>query len=629
MSDILRYVMETGLCLVIFYAAYWLFLRRETFFLLNRLYLVGSLLLSFAIPAFKIASPFLTAPVPAGPIDLPSLASLRAPSLNITDVLAAVYAAGALLFLVRFALHLSRLARVVRKNGASVHDGFKIVTVDKDFAPFSFFHYIFINPQGFSPDNLRHILAHEQAHVRQGHSWDVLLAEGVSILQWFNPIVRPYKKSIKETHEFLADGEVIAQGFNSARYRLLMLEQQVGSPLSELSNNFRQSQIKRRIVMISQKKSKGAARLKALLLMPLAVLLVLALAQPRPVATAAPGLAAGPQDTAAQSQEEMNKQKRIVKAAENLAVLKDKEAKLRQALDSTTDPEKQKDLEKSLQIILEMQKNTETFLKNPDTVPPPPPLPPPAPGKADLKMLREKEAAVRKQLASENDPGKQQELKESLEKILIKQKDLELCLEKNGAGTPPTPSMEMSDELAKIKLKIAYLETTLASTSDTGKQKELKATLEKVHQKQKDVEAYFEHGAGAPPPPPPPDRKAWLNELMAKTEQVRMEMDKTQDPAKKAELEAMLKKLEAKQADIRADRNIDAAPDKLTADDLAKMLVSLQEKETEVRAMLEKTQVREKVAELNDILKKIELKRADLKAKIAEAKKAPQEIKQS
>jgi hypothetical protein len=568
MNDFLRYVLETGLCLIIFYSAYWLFLRRETFFLLNRVYLVSSLLLSFAIPALKVTSPFLTVPVPSGPIDLPGLASLPARSVSAADVLAAVYAAGALLFLARFALHLARLARVVRKNGAEVHNGFKVVSLDKDFAPFSFFRYIFINPQDFSPDNLRHILAHEQAHVRQGHSWDVLLAETVSILQWFNPIVRPYKKSIKETHEFLADGEVIAQGFNSARYRLLMLEQQVGSPLLELSNSFRQSQIKRRIVMISQNKSKGAARLKVLLLMPVAVLLVLALAQPRPVATAAPALALGSQDMTAQSQDETKIKELLAKCAEKMKALKDKEAQLRESLASTTDATKRADLQAALDKVAQMQEKLAAFMKNP--VPPPPPL-------------------------------------------------------------PPDPGFDAKAALRDLQMKEMEVQKLLEATQEADKREELKGKLDTLHQKQKDVEIYLKQYGGRmktpPPPPAPPDREVWLKELAAKTAQVRMEMDKTEDASKKAELKAALEELEAKQTDLRIQMKTDAASMKVTVEDLAKMLAGLQEKETKIRAMLKETQVQEKVAELEGILKKIELKRADLKERIAAANKSSDEKK--
>jgi hypothetical protein len=583
MSQVLRYILETSACLILFYGVYWLFLRRETYFLLNRVYLLASLALSFVIPALHVPSPFLTVPVSPAPVGPAAGTALPAPSPGAAEIIFLVYAAGALVFLARFGYQLIRLFRVVRKFGSRDLDGAKLVSVDRDFAPFSFLKYIFINDREFNPGNLRHILAHEQAHIRQGHSLDVLLVELATIVQWFNPIVRPYKRSIQETHEFLADGEVIAQGFNSARYQLVMLEQQVGSRLLEFSNNFKQSQIKRRIVMMSQTRSKGASRLKVLVLMPLAVLLVLALAQPRPVATADPALESGLQDKSDQSQDEMKKKEMLIKATESLAVLKEKEAKLKKALETAVEPEKQKELEHSLQIILELRKNTEAFLKNPETVPPPPPLPPPAPvGKAGLKMLQEKESALRKALDSENDPEKQQELKETLDKVLMKQKDLEARLGNQNAlpFTPPTPP-------------------TPPNPADPA-------------------------APPSPPQPPvPPDRETLYRELQAKEAAILAEMEKTQDAEKIARLKETVDKLRQKQAQLKAEQDTLV----LSADKLKQMTVELQEKEKEVRAELEKTKDSERTAELKDTLKKLAQKQEILKAKIENLKNSPEEKK--
>lgn len=218
MSGILRYLLETGLCIALFYAGFWLFLRKETCFLLNRVYLVASLVLSFLIPAFKIASPFETVVVPSGSaLEAASLPPLPARAIGLTEVLFWAYVAGAAFFLVRFAAHLFKLYRVIRMNGHRALGGLKVVSIDKEFAPFSFLGFVFLNGPGSGPLELKHVLAHERAHVRQRHSLDILLVEGATVLQWFNPIVRPYKRSIQETHEFLADGEVIAQGFDAAR----------------------------------------------------------------------------------------------------------------------------------------------------------------------------------------------------------------------------------------------------------------------------------------------------------------------------------------------------------------------------------------------------------------------------
>ena len=130
-----------------------------------------------------------------------------------------------------------------------------VVFVENDLAPSSFFNIIFLNPSNISQSDFNRIIAHELVHIKQFHSIDIILLELITILQWFNPFVWPYKKSLQETHEFLADYGVIAQGFSTAKYQLLMFEQHVGVKLFEFANNFKQSQIKRRITMMSKIKS--------------------------------------------------------------------------------------------------------------------------------------------------------------------------------------------------------------------------------------------------------------------------------------------------------------------------------------------------------------------------------------
>jgi hypothetical protein len=643
MSQVLRYVVETSACLILFYAVYWLFLKKETFFFLNRIYLLASLLLSFVIPALRVPSPFLTVPLPSAPVVAETAAALPARSWGVADAIVLIYAAGVLVFLARFIIQVVNLFLVVRRSGSRDFDGLRIVSVDREFAPFSFLKFIFVNEHDFSPSNLGHILAHERAHIRQGHSLDVLLAELATVAQWFNPIVRPYKRSIQETHEFLADSEVIAQGFNSARYQLVMLEQQVGSRLLGFSSNFKQSQIKRRIVMMSQIRSKGAARLKALLLMPLAALLVLALAQPRPIVAADPSPLPGLQDKTDQTLDEHKKQEMITRATENLALLKEKEAKLKKALETAGEPEKQKELQKSLQVILELEKNTEAFIKDP-TLPPPPPLPPPAPGKSGLKMLKEKEAALRSQLATEKEPAKVLELQHDLQVVLTKEADPEAQVHFAKEIHPPAPPAPTEEAAFKmLQDKEIEIQKALASETDPAKQKELKAALQKVRMKELDLQASL--AAVQPPvqpdqpvPPVPPslhspmaDYKMLKEKELKIKDKLKTAADAEEQAKLKAMLDEVLKKQQAIQAAETAGLGQDIAPPPppppspppaLTLAGYKQMLSNLLEKEKAVQAELANTSDPQKTAELKDLLKKIAQKRETIKAKIEELKNA-------
>src|SRR5512136_490167 len=258
MSDFLRYSLQSAVCLVFFYGAYCLFLKKETYFFLNRMYLVSSMLLALVIPVIHIPSPLLT--VPAGGSGTSPVYPLTVAPRHIHggEIAMAAYLAGVLLFLTRFLLHLAKLHRVVRRNGIRWEYDMRVVSIDREFSPFSFLNVVFLNDRDIRADNLQRILAHERVHVQQYHSLDILLMELVIIFQWFNPFVWPYKKSLQETHEYLADEGVIAQGFSVTMYRLLVFEQHVGARLFELANNFKQSQIKRRLTMMSKIKSKNA-----------------------------------------------------------------------------------------------------------------------------------------------------------------------------------------------------------------------------------------------------------------------------------------------------------------------------------------------------------------------------------
>jgi hypothetical protein len=691
MSAILRYTLETAVCLTLFYAGYWLFLRRETCFGLNRIYLVSSLFLSLLIPLFKVPSPLRTVPVPAGPLELPPPAALPARTLGLGDILLFLYAVGGLLFLARLVRQMVLLRGLVRSSETHVLDGLKLVSVAEDFAPFSFFDYVFLNERSFDPGNLRHVLAHERAHINQRHSLDVLLVEGVTVLQWFNPIVRPYKRAIQETHEFLADGEVIAQGFNPARYQLLMLEQEVGSRLVEVSSDFHQSQFKRRIVMMSRMRSKGTAKFKVLLLIPLAALLVLALARPRPVPAAERALVPNPQEKVTTSPDETKRQKLIAEAESILSALKDKEAKLDQLLESTADPAKREELKASLEKVRTKRKNVEAFLKEPDNVPPPPPLPPPAPeGKAGLKKLQAKETEIREALESTADPEKQKELKAWLKEVLKKRADLEARLEAQGESVPPPPAQPLppgspapaalaspsaqpappapaESDLQMLKDKEADLRSQLAVEKDPDKIRELEHDLQVVIVKQKKPEAHLIYAkdhpvpppppkepapatspevaaapepstaptasaapalAPLPPPPPPPDIKEMLRRLDKKQQSIRQKMDRTDDPAEKDALEKDLQKLEQRRAEIKAKFKVTSpAERKMTAADLQKAYAELEAKEETVKAELKDSTDDQQTARLEELLKKIELKKAQVKAELETLKAAPAEKK--
>ncbi len=291
MNDFALYLLESSISLALFYSVYWILLKKETFFVINRLYLISSAAFSLIIPLIHITSPAFiniksfigSRPLSGSPVVFSEGSSLPAQSLGIFDVLLLIYFWGVMFFLIRFVFQLLRVFILIRKNGVQKYNGLKVVFIDKECSPFSFFNFVFINKSNISDDDFQRIVAHEMIHIKQYHSIDLLILEWLTIFQWFNPFVWPYKKSLKETHEYLADYAVIAQGCNAAKYQLLIFEQHVGVKLFEFANNFNQSQIKRRITMMTKSKSKGLAKFKFLLILPMVFFLILVFADSKTV----------------------------------------------------------------------------------------------------------------------------------------------------------------------------------------------------------------------------------------------------------------------------------------------------------------------------------------------------------
>jgi hypothetical protein len=487
MSDLLLYALESGVCLAFFYAVYWLFLKNETYFLLNRFYLVSGLLLSFVIPGLKVTSPFISARVSSGPVTFAQMPAVPIRSFGWADLLLAVYFAGVLIFLIRFVFHLVKLRSVIRRCGWRTDGGCRVVSVDRDFAPFSFLNIVFLNEGALSPDSLERILAHERVHIQQGHSLDVLLMELAITLQWFNPFVWPYKKSLQETHEYLADCGVIAQGFSAARYKLLVFEQHVGAQLFEFANNFKQTQIKRRLTMMSKIKSRNAAKLKLLVVLPLASFLVLAFAEPRPAKSTGHPAVQVLQETAGQTQEEEISKEKVAQAEQELQKLKEIEIVLREKLKATVDQEVQKELKMKLEATLHKRQEIETMLGSGGGAPG---VPDEAELKAAYKKLEQNEIELRDVLAKTDNPEKQAEVKKKLEEVLLKQEQVKAMLEAGAASANVEPSIEeLKKEYAMLDQKAAEVRAKLEETQDPEQKAELENLLKKIATKQEMIKA--------------------------------------------------------------------------------------------------------------------------------------------
>ena len=284
MNDLLLYLLKSGCCLTLLYAVYWVFLKRETFFKLNRFFLLISLFLALVVPLIHIPSPFRVIQIENTTAGISPVMTQQSQSIGATEIFLFIYLLGASIVIVQLMIQGIRIIYLIKSHSLKKYSGYRIVEIDGNMPPFSFFHFIFIHPSICSRYDLERIMAHEHAHLKQFHSIDIILMELVVLIQWWNPFVWPYRRSLRETHEFLADEAVIAQGCDTAAYQMLIVEQCVGQKLFALANTFHQSQIKRRILMMTKNKSRSWAKGKALFIIPTLGVLALAFARPRIVA---------------------------------------------------------------------------------------------------------------------------------------------------------------------------------------------------------------------------------------------------------------------------------------------------------------------------------------------------------
>lgn len=267
----MEYLLKVSAVIIIFYLIYKVFLQRDTFFESNRSFLLLGLISAFIIP-------FLVIPIyieqPSTLITSYSFSNatavekIEAP-FNILDYLPVVYLAGVLFFFIRFIIQLASLSTLIFKNKSKKQGGFKFVKINTNISPFSFFNWIVYDPNQFSKTELDQIITHEKVHVLQYHSIDILLTQLSCIVLWFNPFVWFYNKDVKQNLEFIADQNAQCKSNCKKSYQTTLLKTSMPSHQMALSNNFYNSLIKKRIVMLHKSKSKKINQFKFAIVIPL------------------------------------------------------------------------------------------------------------------------------------------------------------------------------------------------------------------------------------------------------------------------------------------------------------------------------------------------------------------------
>src|SRR4030042_6722954 len=292
MNNFWIYLLKSGIALWLFYGVYWLFLRKETFFSLNRFILFGSVAMSLFLPFLRIENLFTlsgTTVIPSFFMDYGEDAVITASSSSgignfkkiLTDTALLIYFSGVVFLVVRLICQMIRLFRLSKKYPVTKRNGIGLINVNEEIAPCSFFRYIFINRSMQTDEELEKIVLHENAHVKNMHFIDLILFGLAGILHWFNPGMWLFERSIREVHEYEADREVLRQAPDRLRYQATLVNQVTGIEVFKFANSFSKSITKKRMIMMSKMKSGKLSKVKVLFVLPIILCLIFAFSKPQ------------------------------------------------------------------------------------------------------------------------------------------------------------------------------------------------------------------------------------------------------------------------------------------------------------------------------------------------------------
>ncbi len=283
---IISYTVKASLAMILLYGLYVLCFRNDTFNKTKRFYLLFIVLFSLVYPFCKlniatagnIAIYEAILPQIEVTDNLP-VANDQTFALGMNNLLLLFFFSGIVVLFVRLFIQLLGIIKLRLINYSQTSLNYRIISLDKTITPFSFFNWIFIPTNGFKQEDVDVMMAHEEEHADQFHSFDILLSELFCILFWWNPIAWLLKREIKINLEYLADKGVLEKGIEAKKYQYLLLQVIKPSATIQIVNNFNVSQLKKRITMINKQRTSQILSFKYLLALPIIALMLIGNAQ--------------------------------------------------------------------------------------------------------------------------------------------------------------------------------------------------------------------------------------------------------------------------------------------------------------------------------------------------------------
>ena len=287
MQFIFEYILKLSISLAVVYLFYIIALRRLTFYHWNRWYLLFYSVICFYIPFINISallniSKEETVLTMLPSVDFSQLKNINPSSIQhhpagytMLQIVPLILAAGALILAARLLIQYISFLKIKKSAELINSNGVKIYRVKKDIIPFSIGNSIFLNDNFEKETDFREVIRHEFVHVKQKHSIDILFTEFLCIINWYNPFAWMIRHAVRQNLEFIADNNVLQNGFDKKQYQYLLLKV-IGVSQFSIAQQFNFSSLKKRIVMMNKLKSAKLHLIKFLFVLPLAAALLLA-----------------------------------------------------------------------------------------------------------------------------------------------------------------------------------------------------------------------------------------------------------------------------------------------------------------------------------------------------------------
>ena len=299
MDFLFIYLTKSSLSLILLYLSYVFFFRNEAYFKFSRYLLLLTVLLAIILPLLpsnankitSITSLTLNEVIINSNIAVFTLKevvisakgpwSLFSSGITFGSALLIIYLLGVFFKIAQFSLRIIQLRSIIKSSKTFEREGLKFVYTAKGTPTYSFLNWIFIDPDLLKNEaEFTSILSHEKIHAEQGHTYDLFLAEIVTIIQWFNPFAYLFKNIIKENHEYLTDSEVISDFQDAHTYQMVLLQHSSIIKTNTLTHNFSYSLLKRRLNIVKKTKNPIAFSLRLALLSASLVLIFFACSSP-------------------------------------------------------------------------------------------------------------------------------------------------------------------------------------------------------------------------------------------------------------------------------------------------------------------------------------------------------------